>query len=96
MLTVNSVIVASKGIETADLDGEAVLLDVNSGIYYGLSGVGVRVMELIRVPTLIQEVLDTLVSEYDVQMDRLQRDVLAFLQDMEERELIRIHQGEVA
>jgi len=96
MLTDRSVIVAAAGIESADLDGEAVLLDVNSGLYYGLSGVGARIMEIIRVPTLVSEILDTLVGEYDVEMERLSRDVLSFLNDMQERNLIREHQGEVA
>ena len=96
MLTENSVIVAAAGIESADLDGEAVLLDVNSGLYYGLSGVGARIMDIIRVPTQVQEILDTLAREYEVDIDRLRRDVLSFLNDMIERKLIKAHQGEVA
>ena len=39
MITEDVIIAAAKGIETADLEGEAVLLDINTGLYYGLSRV---------------------------------------------------------
>jgi len=95
MITEDTVIVAAIGIESADLDGEAVLLDVNSGLYYGLSGVGAKIMDLIKELTTVRSLIEALLEEYDVNPERLHRDVISFLADMEDRQLIRILNGEV-
>ena len=95
MITEDTVIVAAIGIESADLDGEAVLLDVNSGLYYGLTGVGATIIDLIKEPTTVRTLIEALMEEYDVDPDRVHRDVISFLRDMEDRQLIRILNGEV-
>jgi hypothetical protein len=96
MITENTFIVAAGGIESADLDGEVVLLDVNSGLYYGLSTVGARILELIREPASVRSLIETLRREYTVDAQRLLQDVISFLVDMESRRLIRVLNGEVA
>ena len=96
MITVDAIIAAAKGIETADLDGEAVLLDINTGLYYGLSSVGARIMAMLTEPTRISSVVEQLQTEYDVEGDRLRSDILQFLGDMEDRKLIQTRNGEVA
>lgn len=95
MITEDTVVVAATGIESADLDGEAVLLDVNSGLYYGLSGVGAKIMDLIKELMTVRSLIEALLEEYDVNPERLHRDVISFLADMEDRQLIRILNGEV-
>ena len=96
MITVDAIVAAAKGIETADLDGEAVLLDINTGLYYGLSSVGARIMAMLTEPTRISAVVEQLQTEYDVEGDRLRSDILQFLGDMEDRKLIQTLNGEVA
>jgi hypothetical protein len=70
--------------------GEAVILNLKSGIYYGLNPVGARVWSLIQEPKSVGNVLDTLLAEYDVEPDRCESDLMALLQDLAARELIKI------
>ena len=96
MITEFAIVTASSGIETAELDGEAVLLDVNTGRYYGLSSVGAKIMELLGEPVPIHSIIDRLITEYAVERERLSEDIITFLSEMNDRSLIQVVNGEVA
>ena len=96
MITKEVHISASTGIESANLDGEAVILDVNSGLYYGLSTVGARIMDFLKETVQVRKIIDSLETEYDVEKERLESDILNFLNEMEDRGLVQVQDGEVA
>ena len=83
-------LVAGEGIATADLDGEAVLLDVNSGKYFGLNEVGARIMELLQEPTSVGDVMNVLLEEFNTDKDSMSEDLQAFLGKMVEHQLIQV------
>ena len=87
------VVVVAKDQISRDLDGEAVILNMKSGIYCGLNEVGARIWQLIQEPKSVKDVLDTLLEQYDIEPDRCEREVLALLQQMGERGLIEIKNG---
>lgn len=94
MITVESTVVVAPGLTAATLGDEAVLLDANSGRYYGLNELGSRIFELIRVPSAVTDIKSTLLEEYKVEEEKLESDLLAFLRDMEQRKLIELRDGE--
>ncbi len=57
------------------LGEESVLLDADSGTYYGLNAVGTRVWKLIQEPRSLVEVRDVLVLEFDVDPELCERDL---------------------
>jgi len=67
---------------------EIVLLDLDSGTYYGLDEVGARLWELITGTATIGEAIDTMLGEYDVEREVLERDVFRLLAELEEKGLI--------
>ena len=89
----DTILVATEGLAIADLDEEAVVLDVNSGIYYGLNEVGARVMVLLKEPTSLSDIVNAMLQEYEVEGEQLKRDLMAFLQEMKDQQLIRIKNG---
>ena len=89
-LSMDSFVSAVGGQLSADLDGEAVILHLESGTYYGLSAVGARIWELIQEPRRVREVRDVLLEEYDVEPAQCGRDVLAVLGDLEAHKLVEI------
>ena len=89
MTIVDKLIVISEGLESANLEGETVLLDVNSGHYFGLNEVGSRIIELVAEPTTAEAVIQTMAGEYDVDEELLSSDVASFIEQMIERNLIR-------
>ena len=70
------------------LDGEAVLLDLESGTYFGLNDVGTRVWQLIVAGSSVGEIKSALIDEFDVSADRLSRDLDELLLGLEKRGLV--------
>lgn len=88
MVTEQSTVMVTPGLTAADLGGEAVVLDPNTGRYYGLNELGARIFELARKPRSVERIMHALLQEYEVEADKLRADLLAFLHEMEQRQLI--------
>ena len=67
---------------------ETVLLDLESGIYFGLDGVGKRIWESIVHGHTLGETAAMVVSEYEVDEATAQADVIKFASDLVERGLL--------
>jgi hypothetical protein len=80
------------GILHQNLEGELVLLNLNTGVYFGLDPVGARTWELIHAHQNLplQQVLESLVGEYQVQRDRCADDLLHLVARLEENRLLEI------
>jgi hypothetical protein len=90
---INSVVVAATDQVSSDLAGEAVILSLRTGMYYGLDRVGARIWALLGAPMRVRDICDAIVGAYEVDPDRCERDVVAFLQQLVTRELIDIEDG---
>jgi hypothetical protein len=89
-LTLGSVVVIAQDQLSSDLGGEAAILNLKSGTYYGLNPVGARIWTLIREPRMVQSVLNQLLVEFDVEPDRCERDLIALLGQLAEEGLVEI------
>lgn len=76
-------------IMTADMKGDTVMMDVETGKYYNLGEVGGRIWDLMENPITLGDMADRLTGEYDVTRERCLREILPFLQSLLERNLIR-------
>ncbi len=72
------------------LDGEAVILSLKTGKYYGLDEVGARVWALIQEPKSMSELIHSIRSEFEVEAGRCERDLCVLLQTLEEAGLVEI------
>ena len=70
------------------LSGETVLLNLESGVYYGLDPVGTRVWQLLLQGQTIAEICGTMIDEYDVAPDVLRDDVLRLVGELRERGIV--------
>src|SRR5688500_11063818 len=59
------VVVSDEQVFTT-LGGEAVILGLRDGVYYGLDAVGARVWALLSEPRRVPELVDAIVAEFDV------------------------------
>lgn len=73
-----------------ELDGEAVLLDLNSGTYFGLNAVGTRIWHLLGARGPLAAVLDALCQEYDADRDVIERDLLDLVGRLADARLISV------
>jgi len=86
----DSIITVAKEQVSCDLSGEAAILDLKSGQYYGLNAVGARVWNLIQEPKTVTDVLQTLLDEYNVATDSCERDLFALLEELQGKGLVDV------
>lgn len=92
-ITASTVVVATKGQVSSDLAGEAVILSLNTGMYYGLNQVGAQIWTLLSTPIRVGDICDRIVRQYDVEVDRCERDVLNVLGELAAHGLIEVADG---
>lgn len=67
---------------------DTVLLDLASGMYFGVDGVAKRIWESIVEGRNLGETAEVIASEYEVDKAQAQTDVLKFVTDLAERGLL--------
>jgi len=71
-----------------DLAGEAVILHLTNGTYFGLNEVGTRIWNLLAEHGSTEQILPPLLREYEVEEVELRHDLEVLLQALTEKELI--------
>jgi Flp pilus assembly CpaE family ATPase len=64
---------------------------MKNSVYYGMNPVGTSIWNLLKEPKTIAEIRDTIVSEYDVDEERCERDLFTLLEQMRSEGLIEAH-----
>jgi hypothetical protein len=85
----SKVVAGSNQVSTA-VEGETVILELEHGTYYGLDPVGSRIWVLIQEPSVVSDVCETIVSEYDVEPERCAADTVRLLQHLREAGLVEV------
>ena len=96
MVSMSSSVVATSEQGSSDLEGEAVILNLKSGAYYGLNAVGASIWNLLQEPRTVSEIRDTLLAEYEVEPEQCDRELFALLQQLETEELIEVRDEAIA
>jgi hypothetical protein len=89
-LSADTRIVLSTEQVSCDLGGEAAIVNLKNGVYYGLDPVGARVWNLLRTPMTVAQLLDALLCVYEVERRTLESDVRRFVNQLAEQGLIEI------
>ncbi len=92
----DSTVAAAEDQVSCDLDGESAILNLSNGVYYGLDALGARIWELIQEPRTVNEVRDAIVSEYEVEPDRCERDLVELLGQLNDNGLIQVRNAQTA
>ena len=75
---------------STNLAGEIVILDIEAGLYFGLSDVGVVIWEAMRTPITIAEIVDRVVRAYDVSSSTAAADTIELVTELCNRGLVEI------
>ena len=90
IISERSTVVVTKDQVSADLSGEAAILNLKTSTYFGLNTVGASIWKLIQEPKKVTEIRDAIIEEYDVEPDRCKHDVLELLQELSTHGLIEV------
>ncbi len=89
-LTPETVVVRSGEPLTAPVDEDLVMLDPRRSVYYGLDPIGRRIWQLLEEPRSVSDVCTALDEEFEVDPETCRADVLAFLEELSDAELVEI------
>ena len=78
----------SRDVVFRDLDGEAVILDLASGVYFGLDPVGTRMWQLIEQHGVMDEVVRALCEEYDAPRETIAHDLETLVTQLLDKQLL--------
>ena len=65
-------------------------MNMDKGKYYALNEVGSRIWDLINKNTDVSEIIKALLEEYDVSEEECTREVISYLEDLYNAELIEV------
>ena len=82
-----SVVASDRQLSTTLAD-EVIILGLDDSIYYGLSGAGTRIWDLLQTERTIAEIVDTITAEFEADRERVAADLDALLADLQSRGLI--------
>ncbi|HUE70978.1 MAG TPA: PqqD family peptide modification chaperone [Pirellulaceae bacterium] len=92
-LQLTSLVVREQGVLASTLDEGVTMLGDNPDEFFQLDAVGKSIWELLDEPVSVLSLCGTLAQEFEVDPAACQRDVLAFLEQLREKGLIKVSGG---
>jgi Coenzyme PQQ synthesis protein D (PqqD) len=89
-IALRSIVAAADGQVSCTLAGEVAILNLESGVYYGLDETGAAIWDLLARPRRVSEIRDDLLGRYDVDRNECTDDLIALLDRLAARGLIRV------
>lgn len=87
-ITLDSKFKIGTGVLFREIDGEAVLLNSMTDVYYGLDPVGTEIWHSLEKKKPLAHACQTLEENYDVESARCRKDVLKLASDLQKNGLI--------
>lgn len=76
VLTLDSIVAVSGDAVFRELDGESVVLNLETGLYYGLDEVGTRIWRAVDPKASLRIVLESVVAEFNTDRPAAEADLL--------------------
>lgn len=87
-LSLHSSLTVGDDVVFRELDGEGVILNLVSGIYFGLDETGTRMWRLIEQYGRLDAVLTALCEEYEASAETLEHDLIRLASELSEKGLL--------
>jgi hypothetical protein len=79
-----------KDVVFRELDGEAVILNLESGMYFGLDAIGTRIWRLVEEYGSLRAVWEAMQREFEAPGEALQSDLLTFINELSAKGLVTL------
>ncbi|RBP88293.1 coenzyme PQQ synthesis protein D (PqqD) [Cytobacillus firmus] len=80
-----------EGIIVSDMGGEKVMLSIAKGKYFNLGEMGGEIWDLMKEAIEVKQIISVLESIYQVDQEECEEQVLTFLSQLFDQELIKIN-----
>jgi len=87
-LTLGDRVVVPDSVIARELDGETVVLNLETGVYFGLDSVATDIWNALQGGAKIEDALRAVLERYDVQPATLEHDLLRFVNQLASKGLL--------
>ncbi|UTB33126.1 MAG: PqqD family peptide modification chaperone [Methanobacterium sp. ERen5] len=88
-----TLLVISDDVVSCDLDGETAILNIESGIYFGLDPIGTKIWNSLKKPSKISNLVEMIMSDYDVDKKRCENDLIELINNLKESGLVKVNES---
>ena len=89
-MNVDQKVTFAETVFAQEVDGEMVLLDMESENYFGLDEVGTAIWQAMQEHGNLRDVFNTLLEQYDVEAEVLEKDLFDFVGKLLESGLVEV------
>ncbi|MFD0588412.1 lasso peptide biosynthesis PqqD family chaperone [Paenibacillus sp. GCM10027627] len=89
-LVKTDIVTSCKENIVSDMGGEKVMLSVKNGNYYNLGQVGGQIWDAIAEPVSIEELIESLLEQFEVGREECESHVFSFLTNLKKEGLILV------
>ena len=89
-MNLNQKVIFAETVFAQEVDGEMVLLDMESENYFGLDEVGTAIWQAMQEKETLKEVFETLLEQYEVEEEMLEHDLRNFVGKLVESGLVEV------
>jgi hypothetical protein len=89
-LTSKTLVSRNQDLIAASIDNDLVMMSVDQGEYYGITGVGSQVWEMIAEPIALEEIARRICAEYAVDETTCKTDIQSFVKELFQLGLVSI------
>jgi hypothetical protein len=75
---------------SCEVDGQATILNIRTGNYFGLDDVGAAVWRIMSLPRTVAEIVQEITNEYDVEVAQCENDLVSLLSELARHGLVEI------
>lgn len=86
-------IVISKDILFREIEGEAVLLNIRTGVYFGMNPVGTGIWRIMEKKKNLEDVLESMLENFEIDRKTCEQDLAEFVGRLEKNDLVSIENG---
>jgi hypothetical protein len=90
MLTASDKATPDSDVIVTELDGEAVLLNLETKLYFSLNATGVAIWKLLDEGLTLGQIGERLFQEYDVTPEKAQQSVLDLVGQLNDEKLVSV------
>ncbi len=87
-VNLKSTVSVSETQASSELLGEAVILELKSGVYYGLNETGSLIWDLIQQSKNLEEIRDVILEEYDIEPELCVNYIFELIEDLANKGLV--------
>ena len=89
-ITGASTLVRNPELLSVEMDGDLVMMSIESGNYFGVSGIGPSIWSFLETPKQFDEVVNEIVENFEVEPELAAADLHKFVAEMAQNGMIEV------